>query len=364
MLHEFLSANREEIIDRCRAKASLRHPGNATDAERYGVPLFLDQLTEILRAHHSSGSEIGQSAAGHGAELLRQGFTFDEVVRDYGDVCQAVADMAVVLDAPITIEEFRTLNRCINDAIAGAVTEFGHLRDRILEDQETERTTERLGVLAHESRNLIHSAILSYEALKAGSVGIGGSTSAVLGRSLLGLRDLVERSLAEVRLTAGLVNRKKLLLAEFIEEVVEAATLDATAHNLELNVPKVDRQVVIEADRQILAAAVANLLQNAFKFTRPLGTISLMARATAERVLIEIQDQCGGLPPGKAELLFRPYQQRGLDRSGLGLGLAISQRSVEANGGTIQVRNLPGEGCIFTLVLPRQPSPGAAHLAG
>ena len=108
----------------------------------------------------------------------------------------------------------------------------------------------------------------------------------------------------------------------------------------------------MEADRQLLESAVANLLHNALKFTRPRGHVSLRTHLRQGLVLIEVEDECGGLPPGKAEELFRPFEQRGRDRSGMGLGLAISLRSVRANGGELSVRNLPGKGCIFTIALP------------
>jgi signal transduction histidine kinase len=103
----------------------------------------------------------------------------------------------------------------------------------------------------------------------------------------------------------------------------------------------------------VVAAAITNLLQNAFKFTRQGSRISLTARATKERVLFEIEDECGGLPAGKTEELFRPFEQRSADRSGVGLGLSICLRAAKANSGEIHVRDLPGKGCIFTLDLPR-----------
>jgi signal transduction histidine kinase len=115
--------------------------------------------------------------------------------------------------------------------------------------------------------------------------------------------------------------------------------------------------VTIEGDRQILAAAVANLLQNAFKFTPTYGKVVLTTSATADRVLFEVEDECGGLPPGKPEDLFRSFEQRSSDRTGLGLGLSICLKAAKANGGRITVRDVPGKGCVFTLDLPRQPRP-------
>lgn len=115
--------------------------------------------------------------------------------------------------------------------------------------------------------------------------------------------------------------------------------------------------VIVEADRQILTAAIANLVQNAIKFTPKRGKVSLTTHTTHDRVLIEVEDQCGGLPEGKAEELFEPFSQRGTDRSGLGLGLSICLKAVRAFDGELTVRDLPGHGCVFTIDLPKQPPP-------
>jgi signal transduction histidine kinase len=124
--------------------------------------------------------------------------------------------------------------------------------------------------------------------------------------------------------------------------------------------PLAEDGLSIEADRQVLAAVVGNLLQNAFKFTRPRTTVTLRVGASAERVLIEVQDECGGLPRGNISELFRPFEQRSGDRTGLGLGLAFGRWGAEANGGQIYARNLPERGCVFTVDLPRLPVPALA----
>ena len=102
----------------------------------------------------------------------------------------------------------------------------------------------------------------------------------------------------------------------------------------------VEDGLIVEADRQVLTAVVINLLQNAFKFTRPGTTVVLRVVASVERVLIEVEDECGGLPGGNLNELFRPFEQRGADRTGLGLGLAFSRWGVEQNNGRIYARNL------------------------
>ena len=356
MLHTFISANRDEIIGRCRAKVAARSMPRPTEMEiANGVPMFLDQLVDVLRHGQTSHSTISDVAVKHGHDMLLQGFTVSQVVHDYGDVCQAITDLAVDTGAPITADNFRTLNRCLDEAIAGAVTEYGRERNQSTLDGETARESERLGFLAHELRNLTNTAIIAFDVLKTGNVGVAGSTGTVLRRSLTGIRDLISRSLAEVRLTVGVQDPRTFLVAEFIGEIEPAATLEAGTLGIMLTVLPVEDGLAIEADRQVLSAVVLNLLQNAFKFTRPCTTVTLQVGASAERVLIEVEDECGGLPGGNVHDLFRPFEQRGVDRSGLGLGLAFSRWGVEANRGRLYARNLPGKGCVFTVDLPRVP---------
>jgi signal transduction histidine kinase len=357
MLHEFLTAHRDDIVARARVKVAIRSAPRAAQPElEYGVSHFLDQLAETLRCEQTTESrqtsqEIARGAGMHGAELRRAGFTVAQVVHDYGDVCQAVTDLAIELGKPIANDEFRTLNRCLDEAIAQAVSEFGSQQERSLQ----ERATERMGFFAHEIGNLVANATLAFEVLQTATVGVGGSTGAVLGRNLTRLRHLVDRSLAEVRLEAGLHRRELVAVSELMEEVGVAAKIEARARGLQLTVTPVEPGVVIEVDRQLMAAALANLLHNAFKFSRPQGHIVLSTdtSATDGRVLIDVEDECGGLANDVSEELFRPFQQRASNRTGLGLGLAVARQSVERNGGQIRVRSLPDHGCVFTIELPR-----------
>ncbi|MDQ3335441.1 MAG: HAMP domain-containing histidine kinase [Myxococcota bacterium] len=366
MLHEFLTQNRDELVKRCREKVAARSAPKPTSTElEHGVPLFLDQLVDTLREELSAPRDansqlpgvIGTSAEKHGGELLRHGFTIDQVVHDYGDLCQSVTELAAERKAPVTVDEFRTFNRCLDNAIADAVSEFGRRRDQVISERGAKAMNERLGMLAHELRNHLNSALLALEAIKRGNVGVKGATGDVLGRSLHGLRDVIDRSLADVRLTAGLeAHLEPITVAAFLEELQVSAALDANDRGITFTIAPVDRELVVEADRQMLGSAISNLLQNAFKFSRPKGHVSIVARVDGDRVLIEVEDECGGLPDGKLEELFKPFKQVGLDTTGVGLGLSISRRAVEANGGTLRVRNIEGTGCVFTIDLPRAPS--------
>jgi len=363
VLHEFIALNRAEIIRRCRAKVAARPiPPPTKGIVEHGVPVFLDQLLDVLRLGDSASPEIARSAMKHGRNLRRQGFTVSQVVHDYGDVCQAITELAVDRNAPITTDDFRTLNRCLDDAIAGAVTEYGrNLTPSGPSDIDGEFTgrNEQLGFFAHELRNLLSTAVMAFEVLKTGNVGVGGGTGTVLHRALVASQALVTRSLTELRLAQGIQNREQFRVAGFIEEVASASRLDANARGLSLMVTPVDDAVAIVADRQVLAAVVVNLLQNAYKFTRPGTIVTLRVGASADRVLIEVEDECGGLPGRNPGELFRPFEQRSADRTGLGLGLAFSRWGAKANDGRIYARDLPGCGCVFTVDLPRQSLPAA-----
>jgi signal transduction histidine kinase len=370
MLSEFIAAHREEILARTSARVHGR-PWPLVSAEQtdHGVPLFLTQLSETLRLEGTptpfSTDAIGSTATRQGAALLTAGVNLAQVVHGYGDICQAITEIAVEQHAPITVEEFHTLNRCLDTAIAEAVTEY----TRLTLQRQSEEEVERLGQAAHEIRDLLNGAVLAFHMLKRGTVAINGSTGAVLGRSLTSLRELVDRTVSEVRLAAGNHRRERLSVPAFLDEIAATGVLHSDYRGIRFSVTAdTHPALAVVGDPQLLTSALMNLLLNAFKNTPAGGAVSLRAYAQGERLLFDIQDQCGGIPPAAGNL-FQPFgERRGRDRSGLGLGLSIARQAVRAHGGDITVRNMPGEGCVFTIDLPlageaaTSPLPEAAPL--
>src|SRR6202163_4587196 len=215
MLHEFITSNRQELISRCRTQVAKRFETTGTPAAvDHGVPLFLQQLVETLRVEETTPTrggaasestpaptDIGRAAALHGTELLRLGYSVDQVVHDYGDVCQSVTALAVEQDIPITTDEFRTLNRCLDNAIADAVTSFGSARQTSI-DRQAETLQQRLVIFDIKHRRLYDIAIQSYSAIKTGNVGLTGATGTLLILALNELRSLADRTLPEIRLAS------------------------------------------------------------------------------------------------------------------------------------------------------------------
>ena len=209
MLHEFLAANRNELITRCAAKVAGRSaPGAVSPAPRHGVPLFLDQLSEALRRRPESatGADAPASIEGtrtatlHGEQMQDDGYSVDQVVHDYGDLCQAITELAREKRAPVTVDEFQILNRMLDNAIADAVSSYEMNREL----RGNVDLHQRLGTLAEAQRKHVDVALKALAALKAGNLGLAGATGILLEDSLLDLRDLIDKSHPELRLSSGM----------------------------------------------------------------------------------------------------------------------------------------------------------------
>ena len=380
-LLEFLRRNEKAILtsidERSPALATARL---ASEQLQRGLPIFFKQLLEVLEqlSANSAASELdtdgsvnaanatGQSiiapatsraydveviksAGAYGKELQRLGFNLTHVVQAYGAICQAITGLAIAKEAAITTGEFRELNRCLDTAIAGAVTTF--LADRAVGDNT--RETEHLGFLAHELRNGLAIINTSLQLIKGGTVGFGGSTGQVLDRALKRQQELIDRSLADVRLRVDpKVHKESASLLKLIDQIVATAEAEALQKKQVLEID-VEPGLEIEADQFLLLSAVSNVVQNAIKYSCAGGTIRIRGHGVGQQTIIEVEDECGGLSSATPNDLFKPFEQHNKNRGGLGLGLAIAQRAVALNDGVIGVQNLPGRGCVFRISLPR-----------
>jgi hypothetical protein len=226
MLHEFLTQNRRELINRCIAKTAKRDGARVVSLSSepgHGVPLFLDQLVDALRTEEANPSTRGSGTSGsspaslaegtrtaalHGRALLNEGYTVDQVVHGYGDVCQSITELAGEKNAAVTVAEFHTLNRMLDNAIADAVSAYA--QHHAAETAETAKELhEQMGTLADELRLHVNTALKAMEALKMGNVGVNGATGALVDGSLVTLRDLIDKALPEIRLASGMTTPAK-----------------------------------------------------------------------------------------------------------------------------------------------------------
>ncbi len=213
MLRDFLNANRDELIRRCTAMVGERQspaaaPGRPGSQPRFGVPLFLDQLGEALQRRHDRGFafsraasiEGSRTAALHGEQMQEEGYTVEQVVHDFGDVCQAITELARQKGTPVSVHEFQILNRLLDNAIADAVSSYETNRDF----QGNVDLHQRLGTLAEAQRRHLDVALKALDALKIGNIGVLGAAGTLLEDSLVKLRELIDRSHPELRLSSGM----------------------------------------------------------------------------------------------------------------------------------------------------------------
>jgi signal transduction histidine kinase len=267
-------------------------------------------------------------------------------------MCQSITEMAQKKRASIDSGEFNALNYSLDVAIAEAVTGFEQARS----EASSRGENQRLGFLAHELRNALATVSIAHQLIKKGVVGVAGVTNNLMERNLARMQDLIDRSLTEVQLRGQpAADRRPLRLIEVVDEVEATALPQARLKNISLKI-QVSPDLEFNADRHYLISALANLVQNAIKFTKSGGTVILRGKDEGPSISLEVEDTCGGLPVGAAEELFEPFIQKGADRTGVGLGLSISRRAVELNGGVLSVRDIAGRGCIFSIKLEKSDS--------
>ncbi len=380
-LHDFLLQHETEILDLTEIKTRELAGTRASSAQlKQGLPIFFKQLLGILLlerpavtkpAENQKGArkgandadesaiaaatgkpeeiDLAKEAAAHGTEMLRLGYTLSHVVHAYGAMCQSITELAEKKKFAVDAVGFHDLNQCLDVAIAGAVTEYEKIRD----DQEKSREDKHLGFLTHEMRNALTSATISYQLIQKGTVGLSGNTGRVLERSLLRMQELIDRSLTEVRLRVDPQLRiESSRLVVVVDQILVTAEVEAHAKNQQIQV-SIDPALLIEADQQSFHSALSNLIQNAIKFTPERGKIQIRGVADGGHIHVEVEDECGGIPEANATDLFKAFEQRDENRTGLGLGLTIAHRAIALNHGTIEVENLPAKGCIFKITLPR-----------
>lgn len=351
-LYDVLEANRGELLARWVKQVQERLDPAITGIELLDqMPIFIEQLIGQLRPGVLPLPEgANDHAEEHGRQRLRLGFDVRSVVREYGFLEQAVLQLGAAQGEPIDSADLELLSRCINEACSDAVVQYSRQRDREVQRKDAEH----VGFLAHEIRNGLSAVRTAFAILQRRAQLPSDRAATTLERNLGRLSDLVDGALADSWLRAGAEpNGVRLDLEALLGGIVEELALEAEAKEirLQLAVPP----LTLHADPRLMRSAVSNVLRNALKFTKVGGVVSVRAVRDAERVRIEVEDSCGGLPPGEAERLFDPFVQGGTDRTGFGFGLAIVKNAVEAHNGSVRVHSLPGHGCIFTIDLPYLP---------
>ncbi len=366
-LFEFLKKHQTEILALTELK-SLELAGVRPSSVqlKQGLPIFYKQLMGVLALQgstkpdqidkialtngHPQEGDLAIAGGQHGLELQRLGYTLSHVVHAYGAMCQSITELASKGKIQISAGEFHDLNRCLDVAIAGAVTQYQLQRNR----QELDREVEHIGFLAHELRNTLGTITLALDLIKDGTVGFNGNTGQALDRGLQRMDELIGQSLTEVRLHVDPSPKAvELSILQIADQIALTADIQAREKKQTLEI-EIDPTLTIQADQQLFYSALSNLIQNAIKFSRIGGRIQVRGKLVGQDVIVEVEDECGGKLGQSTENIFKPFVRESENRTGLGLGLTIAQRAIVLNQGRIEARNLPGKGCIFKITLPKK----------
>jgi len=350
-LHEFLREQGDAVVERWRHRLRERLGAeDLTGAELSDeMPSFIAELVSALDpATESTLPEQSEAAPEHGRQRWRTGFDLDEVIREYGLLGDTILEIINDKGSTITAREARILLTSLHTGAAGAVSAYIERRN----EEVRQQGARHLSFVAHELRGPLSTAWTALTIIRRTLEQAPPRAVELLDRSLIRLRELIDHVLVAGRLEAGAALQYTRI---DLERLLRAVELDATppAEDCGLTMTfDCPAGLEVDGDERLLHSAIGNLVRNAVKFSDRGGTVTVCARAAGDEVVIDVEDACGGLPPDVGSDLFEPFVQRATDRTGLGLGLAIVRQAIDAHHGSVQLRDRPGQGCVFTISLP------------
>ena len=360
---KFIEQRRDALADRWVSALQARSASSALSREqlRNSILGFIDEVANGLRAMSRAEPEPealrepSSEAKSHGQQRFGLGYDLEALIREYATLRDVLFAAFEEGGLSLTAEESRNISTFLVEGIASAATQYNQERDARMREQ----TAEHIGFIAHELRNPLQDARLRLEVIKLRPGGPTPFDLRSLERSLGTLGERIDNALLDGQLRAFPdAHRESLDLRALLMELVEEVAPKGDEKGIEVLL-SADTDLGLEADRRLLHSAISNLLRNALKFSRAGTTVELRAKRAEGRVVVEIEDACGGLPEGAVQRMFDPFVQLGADRSGFGLGLAIAKQATEAHGGALRVHDLPGRGCVFVLDLPEREVPPA-----
>jgi len=291
------------------------------------------------------------------------------------------AKVSVFVDLFRKTRELERLNHELEQRVAERTAEWqaaaAHLRDREEALREADRSKDEfLAMLAHEIRNPLAPIRTAVQLLKVETLSEAQRVKAreVIERQVEHLVRLIDDLLDVARITRGAITlqRERTDLADVVARAIETSRplIDARRHDLVLELPA--QAVAVDGDAVRLSQVVANLLNNAAKYTESGGRILVRVERDGHEAVIRVRDNGMGIPAPLLHKVFDLFTQadRTLDRQfgGLGIGLALVRRLVDLHGGSVGAHSAGlGHGTEMVVRLPsavetgtRAPGPSAA----
>jgi signal transduction histidine kinase len=253
--------------------------------------------------------------------------------------------------------------------VSGRVTTSQALLRTIADLTESQtRREELLAIVGHELRNCLAPFSAGLQTLQRElAPGLVAQLGTAMHRQIAHMQRLVDDIDAVGRTQDGdlLLKRSSVSLNAIVQAAGDMARpgMHAADHSFHVHLPAAD--LIVDGDPVRLTQALANLLDNATKFTPPGGRITVTLRAAADGMAsIDVTDSGAGIAPGMRETIFGMYVKApvspGVHSNGLGVGLYLARRLVQLHGGTLTAASGgTGLGSMFTIRLPMGHTPGA-----
>jgi len=241
------------------------------------------------------------------------------------------------------------------DEIADLAADFDVMAERI---ESLITSQQRLNRdISHELRSPLARLNVALEIAKQRS---NGDIASVLDRietESTRLNEMISRLLILAKLESGAeeVERVRIDLAELVRDIAADAEFEANAKGKAVEVAAIDVCSVMGSEN-LLRSAIENVLRNAVRYTADGTTVNVSLAANNGTAILRVSDHGGGVPADELANLFRPFYRVGEARErktgGIGLGLAIAQRAIQAHRGTISAHNAD-DGLVVEMVLDR-----------
>jgi signal transduction histidine kinase len=355
-LADYVEGNKDRLVSRWKQLATDRLALRLDESELLNhLPVFIDDLVVALRSPSETWPAT-ESAASHGRHRMRAGIDIGALTQEMALITEALCELNAEDGCDLPVSELLRLTRALGRGTASSVRAYAAMRDQEVARQAAEHFT----FIAHELRTPLQTACLAAVLMDEGpGEKLHEHYRERLERSLAQISDLVDEALIRMRLSFhSVVHPEALESGALIESALDQIIDLAAARDLSV-VSHVE-QFTIEADRKLLLSAITNVLKNAVKFTRVGGSIVVRASARDAVALIEVEDECGGMPDDLPPQLFQPFLQGHPNRTGFGLGLTIVKQAMEAHHGSVRVTNRRSVGCTFVLELPLRATPSRA----
>jgi signal transduction histidine kinase len=351
IISQFLHVHRAAVATRWYAKVreSLPQGGDLTAIQTMdSMGIFLEEMIRSLRqdGRVATGNDVARE---HGRQRHGLGTGLPELVKEYGLCSESMVEIAHELGETLSADSQVALSRFLFLATAEAVDEY------VMRAAERQRQSgvDHLALIAQELTGPLSVVQLSLDVPRER---LSDEATATLHLGLSRANQLLQRepgAAPEIVAPVPELQIQPLPLHVIVKEAMQHASAQASQRGVTLK-SEIDPSQTVAGDRSLLLSALSQLILNAAKCTKLGSVVTTRAKVAEGRLVVEVQDQCGGLDSQRIAVVFSAFRAQSSSSTApqRSVGLAVTAEAIEALSGTLNVANDVGVGCRFVLDLP------------